>query len=225
MNENRLEIIERCTTPRGEIQLQRRGTDYEIISNGTFLMATYNGESEKQMVKAALDACETDDCSVLIGGLGVGYSLAAALRDPRVGHVTVVEIEQKIIEWHRTYLSGFSEHALDDKKTTVIHADLIQWIPQTRESFDAICLDIDNGPDWTVFEENHVLYENGGLEALSLLLNPGGAVSFWSASSSQLFLQRLRTYFSEVEELAVEQKRNAPDYIYIARKPCDALDV
>ena len=100
-------VIERVQTPRGEIQLQSRGSDYEIISNGTFLMATYNGESERLLVKAALNASH-EPKQILIGGLGVGYSLAEALDYPGVERVTVVEIEEKIIEWYRSYFSYFS---------------------------------------------------------------------------------------------------------------------
>lgn len=77
------EIIERASTPRGEIQLQRRGEFYEIISNGTFLMATYNGESERLLVRRALEQAKAPG-KVLIGGLGVGFSLQEALSDPRV---------------------------------------------------------------------------------------------------------------------------------------------
>jgi spermidine synthase len=139
MHDNDFEIIERCKTPRGEVQLQRRGTEYEIISNGTFLMATYYGGSEKLLVKAALDACESYMCSVLIGGLGVGYSLAEAVGNTRTQQVTVIEIEEKIIDWNRSYLVGFSGNAMDNKKTKIIHADLIQWMSQTQETFDVIC--------------------------------------------------------------------------------------
>jgi spermidine synthase len=167
------EIIERFATPRGDIQLQRRGMHYEIISNGTFVMATYNGESEKKLVRAALDARETERCSVLIGGLGVGFSLAEAVRSPRTRRVTVVEIGPQIIRWNRTFLAAFSDRALEDEKTEIVHADLIRWISDTEETFDVVCLDIDNGPDWTVFRENDVLYDDDGLTRLVRLLNPG----------------------------------------------------
>jgi spermidine synthase len=217
MNEHQLEIIERVTTPRGEIQLQRRGSEFEIISNGTFLMATYNGESEKILVKAAIEACEISNCSVLIGGLGVGYSLAEALRNTRVHQVTVIEIEEKIIEWNRSYLAAFSGNAIDNIKTKIINTDLIDWISRTQDTFDVICLDIDNGPDWTVFQENNYLYDNDGLSIPSGLLNPEGVISFWSASSSALFMERLKTHFSKVQEIPLERKGNTePDFVYIA---------
>jgi spermidine synthase len=213
-----LEIIERCITSRGEIQLQRRGANYEIISNGTFLMATYNGESEKILVKEALNACEKHMCTVLIGGLGVGYSLAEAVSSKNTKQVTVIEIEEKIIDWNRLYLNDFSENAIDNMKTRIICADLIQWMSQTKETFDVICMDIDNGPDWTIYQENNCLYDDEGLKIISRLLKPDGVISFWSASSSPSFMERLKLHFSIVKEFAIEQKRNVePDFVYISK--------
>jgi spermidine synthase len=207
-------VIERALTPRGEIQLQRRGADYEIIINGVFLMATYNGQSERLLVRAALKTTRAPR-RILIGGLGVGYSLAEALSCLSLERVTVVEIEEKIIEWNRSYLADFSNNSLDDPKTSLIHADLIRWMSQVQDKFDVICLDIDNGPDWVAFEENNFLYGDAGLDALSQLLNPNGVVSFWSASSSPSFAGRLKKHFSFVEELEAPRGRGEPDYIYI----------
>ncbi|MBU5443213.1 spermine/spermidine synthase [Paenibacillus sp. MSJ-34] len=219
-NGDRIVTIERCATPRGELQLQRRGTgEYEIVSNGTFLMATYNGESEKRLVKSALDAVGKTDCSVLIGGLGVGYSLEAAVNDPRVRRATVVEIEDKIIEWNRSHLAPFSGNAAGHSKARIVHADLIRWMSRTEDTFDAICLDIDNGPDWTVFQENDHLYGDEGLASLGRLLNPQGAVSFWSASSSPVFAERLERHFITVDMQTVERSDNVhPDVVYIAKR-------
>lgn len=209
-------VVERKTTPRGELQLQRRGDDYEIISNGTFLMATYNGKSERLLVTAALDAAATPR-RVLIGGLGVGFSLAAALADSRVRQATVVEIEEPLISWNRTHLAPFSSGALADPRTRVINADLIDWVANANERFDAICLDIDNGPDWTVTESNGSLYDHAGLQSLQRLLAPGGAISFWSAARVPNFADRLGQYFATVREYPVSQERGEPDYVYVVR--------
>lgn len=211
------DVIERALTHRVEIQLQRRGADYEIISNGVFLMATYNGQSERLLVREALKASHTPEY-ILIGGLGVGYSLDEALKCPCVQQVTVVEIEERIIEWNRSYLAGFSNNALNNPKTDLIHADLTQWMLQVKNRFDVICIDIDNGPDWVASEENSFLYDDAGLDTLSQLLNPNGVVSFWSASSSPAFAERLKKHFPFVEELEVPRERGEPDYIYINRR-------
>lgn len=212
------QVIERALTPRGEIQLQKRGEYYEIISNGTFLMATYNGESERLLVQSALNKANSVS-RVLIGGLGVGFSLQEALLDSRVEQVTIVEIEQKVIEWNKSILSSCHGHSLSDSRSMLVHADLISWISETDETFDLICLDIDNGPDWTVFDKNASLYHGSGLLALKKRLRPGGCVTFWSATPSPQFAETLTSYFDDhhVEIYAVPQKHGDPDFIFLVQ--------
>ncbi|MDR0269526.1 spermine/spermidine synthase [Paenibacillus sp.] len=212
------EVIERFHTDRGDIQLQKREDHYEIIYNGTFLMATYNGESERLLVSRALERCK-NPCKIMIGGLGVGFSLEEALTDSRVSKVDVVEIEEAIIQWNRTYLAQVSGHALDNPRAKVIHTDLVKWINETHGTYDAICLDIDNGPDWTVSESNTGLYSEQGINALIKLLRYNGVISYWSATESTEFVDYLKLFFEEVEVEAVPQPRGEPDYIYLASSP------
>ncbi|MED5018789.1 spermine/spermidine synthase [Paenibacillus chibensis] len=212
------EIIERSHTERGDIQLQKRENHYEIIYNGTFLMATYNGESERLLVRNALERCRRPH-KVLIGGLGVGFSLEEALSDPRVAQVDVVEIEDVIIQWNRQHLARLSGYALEDPRTHVIHEDLVQWMEDAPDTYDAICLDIDNGPDWTVSESNNGLYSEKGIAALIRLLRPDGVLTFWSATASPQFVDFLKLFFTEVTVESVPQERGEPDYIYLAASP------
>ncbi|KYG29377.1 spermine/spermidine synthase [Alkalihalobacillus trypoxylicola] len=212
--DNLPEVIERCHTERGMIQLQKRNGDYEIIYNGTFLMATYNGESERLLVKAALDYVDNPH-SVLIGGLGVGFSLAQALSNPKVKQVDVIEIEEAIIKWNEKHLSQFSSNALKDPRTTIIHDDFIQYMKASNSKYDVICLDIDNGPDWTVAEENNHLYSLKGMGELIGLLKEGGILTFWSATESPHFVKKLRSFFRYVAVKEVAQKKGVPDYVYI----------
>lgn len=212
------EIIERTHTDRGDIQLQKRNDHYEIIYNGTFLMATYNGESERLLVSSALERCRSPH-RVLIGGLGVGFSLEEALSDPRIVQVDVVEIEEVIIQWNRQHLAPLSGHALEDPRTHVIQTDLVQWMNMAGDTYDVISLDIDNGPDWTVSESNTGLYSEKGIHAVIRLMNPGGIVSFWSATASPQFVNYLKFFFDEVAVESVPQERGEPDYIYIASSP------
>lgn len=225
------ECIERTETPRGDIQLQRRGSHFEVISNGTFLMATYNGKSERLLVRTALDRLvnneptpqdtDTGEIRVLIGGLGVGYSLVEAVHHPHVDQVTVVEIEPRIIEWNRTYLSPFNEGTVDHPSVEIVCDDLVEWIQKEADcgeqnTFDVIALDIDNGPDWTVTPRNQPLYESDHLDTLSRLMNPGGILSVWSAAPSPTFVDRLHRHFNMVEQIEVQSDRGEPDFIFLA---------
>ncbi|MFD1175727.1 spermine/spermidine synthase [Paenibacillus puldeungensis] len=211
-----VEVIERAQSPRGEIQLQQRGQYYEIISNGTFLMATYNGESERLLVRSALQHVDKPS-QVLVGGLGVGFSLQEALRDPRVKEVTVVEIEPKVVEWNRTVLASVSDYALANPRTKLVQADLVAWIRETKQSFDLICLDIDNGPDWKVYDGNASLYDDKGLHVLKSRLNPNGCITFWSATPSPDFAGLLKTHFGNVEIQEIPQAHGDPDFIFLVR--------
>lgn len=211
-----LNVIERVRTPRGGIQLQQRGNHYEVISNGTFLMSTYNGESERLLVSAALENT-VDPKNILIGGLGVGFSLAEALRHEQVTSVTVIEFEETMIKWNQTHLAAFSNHALTDSRTQIIQADFLDWIYTRADRFDVICLDIDNGPDWTVTDANTDLYQVNTLHVLAGLLSSNGVLAFWSAASSQSFVEKLKKSFKEVKEIPVPQEKGEADYIYLAK--------
>jgi spermidine synthase len=208
----------------GELVLRRDGKHYEIISNGVFLMDTRNGESERLLITTAVDAVATAGSHapvrVLIGGLGVGFSLAEALRLPAVAAVTVVEIEPAVVDWHRTLLRPFSKGALDDPRVRVVRADLLDWLAEPGGgSFEAICLDIDNGPDWTVTPANARLYGGTGLDLVARRLAPRGVLAVWSAGASPAFEELLRGRFTEVQVRPVPVPRGEPDLIYLARGP------
>jgi spermidine synthase len=211
-------ILERVLTPRGELVLRRRDGALEIISNGTFLMDTRDGRSERLLVDAALARCPAPTPRVLIGGLGVGYSLARALRHEHVAEVTVVEIEPALIEWHATHLRGIAGAALDDPRVRVICADLPPWLDRQADRYDAICLDIDNGPEWTVTPDNAALYRDGGLAGLRAALSDGGVLAVWSAAPAPDFADRLAKHLGPVERLDVPVQRGVPDVVYLARR-------
>ena len=130
----------------------------------------------------------------------------------------MVEIEPQIIAWHRTWLAPFSNGALADPRVDVVNDDLIAWLERGGEPFDAICLDIDNGPAWTVTEDNGTLYSDEGLTLLRGRLKPGGTLTVWSAAQTQDFAKRLRLAFEKVEAVAVPAPRGEPDIIYVATR-------
>ncbi|MFL6136365.1 MAG: spermidine synthase [Frankiaceae bacterium] len=210
-------VLERVATPRGELVLRRAGPHLEIISNGTFLMDTRDGASERLLVRAALDAAGAAAPRLLIGGLGVGFSLAEACADPSVAAVTVVEIEPALVRWHETHLRAVTGEALRDPRVRLVVADLAEWLATTSDRFDAICLDVDNGPSWTVVPANARLYGAAGLRLLRGRLRPGGALAVWSAAAEPAFELLLRERFADVAVHRVPVRRGEPDVVHVAR--------
>jgi spermidine synthase len=249
-------VVERDRTERGELVLRRAGEHFEIISNGVFLMDTRGGESERLLVRLPLDH-RRFPARVLIAGLGVGFSLAEAVRHPRTAAVDVVECEAAVIDWHRHHLAPYSAGAAGDPRVRIINTDLLTWLdsgdarpeapasgeavpgarvstgaeadpgtaaagpPPWPEGYDVACVDIDNGPDWTVTEANAALYTAPGLESLRRRLRPGGLLAVWSAHEAPDFEERLRAGFASVDVHRVPVRRGAPDVVYLAAAPGD----
>jgi spermidine synthase len=205
--------VERLDTPRGELVLRRDGEHHEIVSNGTFLMDTRDGRSERELVRAAVRGAGG---RVLIGGLGVGFSLAEALTLDAVA-VTVVEIEPAVVRWNREHLGRAA--LLDDPRVTVAVDDLAAFLASDRGSYDAICLDVDNGPEWTVTVDNAALYGDQGLSEVDRRLAAGGRLAVWSAHRSADFERRLHARYRAVETLEIPVARGEPDVVWVACAP------
>ncbi|MFJ2214702.1 spermidine synthase [Streptomyces sp. NPDC101062] len=226
--------LDRREGPYGEVVLRRRGEELEIIANGCFLMDTSDGRSERLLVDAAYAALAPAASapaalapaatsadprpSVLIGGLGVGFSLAHAAADPRWGAIAVVEREQAVIDWHRDGpLTRISGGAFTDPRVVIHHTDLVKYVHTTTERYDALCLDIDNGPEWTVTEDNENLYSPAGLAACHGRLKPGGVLAVWSANPSPRFGEALRNAgFTGVRDEEIQVARGVPDVVHLA---------
>lgn len=215
-------VIDRRQGPYGEVVLRRHGALLQIIANGCFLMDTSDGRSERLLVDAAYNALDGRAApSVLIGGLGVGFSLAHAAADPRWGRITVVEREQAVIDWHRGGpLAELSAGALADPRTEIVAADLVAYVNETSDTYDALCLDIDNGPGWTVTEGNQGLYSKAGLASCARALRPGGVLAVWSAQPSPEFEGTLRNAgFQAVRTEEIPVARGVPDVVHLAVRP------
>ncbi|MFF5754879.1 spermidine synthase [Streptomyces longwoodensis] len=215
-------VLDRRTGPHGEVVLRRHGEVLQIIANGCFLMDTSDGRSERLLVDAALAALDGRPAPhVLIGGLGVGFSLAHAAAEPRWGRITVVERERAVVDWHREGpLGAVSRDALADPRVTVAEADLVAYLHETSDTFDALCLDIDNGPGWTVTEDNDGLYAPAGLASCARVLRPGGVLAVWSAQPSAEFEGTLRNAgFPQVRTEEIPVARGVPDVVHLGVRP------
>ena len=224
-------VLARHTTPTGEIQLQQRPLAgqrpladatlaFEIIVDGVFLMASYNQASERALARYALDAwpdAQADLC-LLIGGLGMGFTLQEALSFPRVAGVDVVEMSPHIVAWNRTHFAPLNNHALTDSRVTLIQADLYTMLA-TQTQYHAILLDVDNGPSWLAHPHNARLYTSDALQRWAALLVSGGCLVVWSAQREPEFLTRLRQVFGRAEEITVaatNEKGVVEHFIYRA---------
>ncbi|MFC7981466.1 spermidine synthase [Streptomyces sp. NPDC057336] len=219
------EVLDRREGPHGEVVLRRHGALLQIIANGCFLMDTSDGRSERRLVDAAAEALTASGGRpkphLLIGGLGVGFSLAHAAADPRWGRIAVVERERAVIDWHRAGpLAELSAEALADPRTEVVESDLVRYVNETSDTYDALCLDIDNGPGWTVTEDNDGLYAPAGLAGCARVLRPGGVLAVWSAQPSPEFEETLRNAgFQQVRTEEIPVARGVPDVVHLAVGP------
>jgi spermidine synthase len=214
MQRDRPVVIDRRQTPRGELVLRRAGEHLEVIANGTFLMDTRDGRSERVLVREAIAGQE--HARVLLAGLGVGFSLDEALRSPQVEEVVVVELEPAVVDWARTHLRGATAHGLDDPRVRLVLSDLREAMETLDGGFDAVCLDIDNGPGWLVHPANAAVYGDDGLARLRGLLRPAGRLTVWAAMADAAFEARLGRHFASVRSVAIAVPRGPDDVVYLA---------
>lgn len=227
--EGRPVVIERCRGLGGELQLQKRGPEYEIIYNGVFLMATYNGASEKAAVRQALKMAAVGNqgpLRVLLGGLGIGYSLQEALACKEVAQVVVAEIESAVIRWNRTVFAGLNGNALADPRVVLVEADFRtllekETVPDGLSivgSYHMAMIDTDNGSSWLSRPSNAFFYSDQGLNLLAGILEPSGVASFWCSSREAEFEVQLNNYFAGVRFRCVPEKTGQEGCFYLARR-------
>ena len=228
--EESVEVIERCRGLAGELQLQRRGEEFEIIYNGVFLMATYNGASEKAAIRDALKMvarCDDGPIKILMGGLGVGYSLQEALAWKRVARVIVAEIEPAIIRWNRDLLRKINGDALCDPRTVLLNRDFREVLEQEAvvafdhpaNRYQVIMVDTDNGSGWLSLPGNSFFYSADGLKRISTCLQPGGVACFWCSRREEPFEERLEECFAQVNFRSVPERTGQEGCYYLALKP------
>lgn len=220
------EELARAALSGDEILLRKRGQIYEIRYNGLELMSNRSVQSETVLALRSLRFARKP-CRVLIGGLGMGFTLRTVLDSlPADAEVTVCELVPEIAGWHEEHIGHLCGHPLRDRRVELRIADVIDVLEAELAAYDVILMDTDNGPDFTVRSSNLLIYENRGLAAAKRAVRPGGVVSFWSAATSIPFEQTLEALgwaWRREEVLLPGGRADAFHYIYLTA-PHDAGD-
>ena len=179
----------------GELRLMRRGDELSIMSGAIELMNSRLSGSEVQLAQLTLTRLgDRSELRLLIGGLGMGFTLRAALAGTRPDAVlTVAELVPAVVDWARGLMSRLFEGCLGDPRVDVRIGDVADLIAARPAAFDAILLDVDNGPGGLNRAENDHLYTTAGLAAAKRALRPAGLLAVWSASHDEGFVRRLRS--------------------------------
>ena len=206
-----------------ELRLMRRGADFSMMLGPNELMNSRLSGSEEALATLACRRIEAvKRPNLLIGGLGMGFTLRAALAvlGSDAG-ITVAELVPAVIAWARGPMASIFAESLNDPRASILNADVIEVIRSHPSAFDAILLDVDNGPEGLIRKANDALYDLKGLKAIRRALRPGGVLAVWSSGPNPLFSKRLRDAGFDVNEVAVRataKRSGARHVIWFATK-------
>lgn len=215
------EHLATAPTPDGyHLELWQHDRDYAIRADGYDLMVSRAHQSEDQMMARACPRPRSG-AQVLVGGLGMGYTLRAVLDAlPADGAAVVSELIPEVIEWNRGVLGSLADRPLDDARTEVDARDVVHVIRDANARFDAILLDVDNGPTAPTQQANKRLYTERGLQEVADALRPGGAVAIWSVDEQRGFERRLRRagFEPRTHRIRAHGKRGGSHYVLVGTK-------
>jgi len=205
------ELIATAKAPGGvELRLVRHDNDHIIMVGANELMSSRLGGSEEALATLSCDRLrDRTKPHLLIGGYGMGFTLRAALA--RLGpdaRITVAELVPDIIDWARGPMSQLTAGALDDKRVSLIIGDVSAEITASNKRYDAILLDVDNGPSGLTAAANNSLYSMNGLARAKTALKPGGVLAIWSAAPDDAFTRRLDKAGFKAEAVTVRARSN-----------------
>jgi spermidine synthase len=219
-------LVATARIPGGaEMKLYHRGRDHMILVDRDELMSTRMSGSEEALAELTAHRLRSRPRQHwLIGGYGMGFTLRAALGAlPADAQVTVAELVPEIMDWARGPMADLTAGCLDDPRVAIRLGDVAEAV--AGGSFDAILLDVDNGPEGLTRKANDDLYDLRGLSAASRALRPGGVLAVWSSSPNRSFTHRLRTTGFAVEEISVRARGTrggAKHVLWFATKPADS---
>ncbi len=214
--------LERVAVPGGgTLSLHQHDGEFTIRIDGAELMGTRRHNSEERLAEAALTESTPPNARVLIGGLGIGYTIRATLdrTGPRA-RVDVAELVPAVVRWNREILAPFAGRPLDDRRVHVIERDVAAILAECKGTYDAILLDTDNGPAALTVPTNKSLYDSGGLARAARALRPGGMLAVWSAADEPRFTTRLERagFRVRVERPAAHGNWGFRHFLWLAKR-------
>jgi spermidine synthase len=214
---NPLELLGETRTSDGaDLKLTRRGNEYIILANGKSLMSSRMHGSEEALAQFGCRNTPRERPCVLVGGLGMGYTLRATLDLlPKDAKVVVAELVPAVVKWNQELLGPLAQHPLKDRRVRVLVQDVAITLRSASAQFDAVLLDVDNGPAAFTTETNAGVYDDRGLTAAHSALRAGGMLAIWSARDDRKFEQRLRYngFRVEVEHVRSRLKKGGVRHV------------
>ena len=213
--------IARAFTPEGdELTLRQRDEEFEIRFNGWEVMSNWGSLSEETLAQLVCEGLGRRSARILIGGLGMGYTVRAALDAASPdSRVIVSELVPAVIDWNRGPLANLARRPLEDRRVKVHSGSVIDILSVSEHHFDGIILDVDNGPEAVLYQPNRFLYSAGGLELVKAALAVDGTLGVWSADRSTDFENTLSGAGFKWRRVAVDARGNdsGPEHtIYLA---------
>lgn len=227
-----LAILDRRVEDGTTVELAQRGEAFDVLVDGRRVMRSDVRRAEKQLVELALAPLgQRDDITVVLAGLGMGFTLRALLDAPGVTHVDVVEGSAAMIDWEARHFAGLNGDALKDPRVALHACDLGAFLKLVRngnverpagDGWLALVLDMDEGPAALWRAGNAAFYTDEGIERLETLLRPGGVLALWSAAREAELLRRMHARMKNVAEVVVPVElddQSSLDYVYRGRRP------
>lgn len=207
----------------GELSLYQRGDEFsiKIVGRGELMNSRIHGSEDALAEHTCARLVNCVKPRLLIGGLGMGFTLAATLQhSSKQAQVVVAELVPAVVVWNRGPLGEHAGHPLLDPRVTVREVDVARILKAEQQTYDAILLDVDNGPEGLTRKKNDWLYSINGLSEAYVALRPQGVLAVWSAGPDKNFLQRLRKVGFEVDEVQVRARgsKGARHIIWFARR-------